>query len=61
MDCLNWSTKKKHLVLLTIAWGALCADFVGAIGTSACTLQAEEWGVTYNKANQPNSITVLFL
>ncbi|KAI1621291.1 major facilitator superfamily domain-containing protein [Exophiala viscosa] len=60
-DCLNWSTTKKHLILFTIAWDALCADFVGAIGSAPIIFQAAEWQMSFNKANQPNAITVLLL
>jgi hypothetical protein len=60
-DPLNWSSTKKHLLLFTIAWGALCADFVGAIGSAPMIYQSIEWNLSPNKTNQPNSITVLFL
>lgn len=60
-DPLNWSTTKKHQVLFTVAFGALTADFVGAIGSAPMIYQSIEWNMSPNKTNQPNSITVLFL
>ncbi|KAL5313143.1 hypothetical protein ACEPPN_018876 [Leptodophora sp. 'Broadleaf-Isolate-01'] len=60
-DCLNWSSTRKHLVLATVAWGALTADFVGAIGSAPLLLQSMEWGHSLDKTNQPNNIVVLLL
>ncbi|KAH9204534.1 major facilitator superfamily domain-containing protein [Leptodontidium sp. 2 PMI_412] len=60
-DCLNWSSTRKHLLLVTIAWGALCADFIGAIGSAPIMFQSIEWGLSLDKTNQPNSIVVLLL
>ncbi|KAF4470718.1 monophenol monooxygenase [Fusarium albosuccineum] len=59
-DPLNWSSYRKHLVLFTIAWAAMCADFTGASGSSVIFDQAGEWHISPNKANQPNAINVLF-
>lgn len=59
-DPLNWSQTKKHLLLFTIAWAALCADATSAIGSAVIFPQAEQWHVSVNKANQPNAMSVLF-
>jgi hypothetical protein len=59
-DPLNWSWAKKHLILFTVAWAALCADFTSASGAPTLFVQAEQWGITPNAANQPNAINVLF-
>ncbi|KAM5354619.1 hypothetical protein ACJ41O_001266 [Fusarium nematophilum] len=59
-DPLNWSWYRKHLVLFTIAWAAMCADFTSAAGSAIIFQQAEEWHISPTKANQPNAINVLF-
>lgn len=58
-DPLNWSWAKKHSILLTIAWGALCADFTSAMGPSVIFPQAAEWQISPDTANRPNSMNVL--
>jgi len=60
-DPLNWPSTKKHLLLFTIAFGTLCADFVGAIGSAPMIYHSIEWNMSPDKANQPNSLMVLFL
>ncbi|KAL2844361.1 major facilitator superfamily domain-containing protein [Aspergillus pseudoustus] len=59
-DPLNWPWLKKHLLLFTIAWAALCVDATSAIGTAVIFPQAEQWQVPINKANEPNAMSVLF-
>lgn len=48
-------------MLFTIAWGALCADFVGAISSAPIIYQAQEWHMSLWDVNQPTAIVVLFL
>ncbi|CAK7200191.1 hypothetical protein SEUCBS139899_002882 [Sporothrix eucalyptigena] len=60
-DPLNWSAAKKHTVLLTIAWGALVADFTSAAGSAPIFLQAGEWEKSVSQINQTNSINVLMM
>ncbi|KAH7016731.1 major facilitator superfamily domain-containing protein [Ilyonectria destructans] len=59
-DPLNWSWKRKHLLLLSVAWAALCTDFTAAAGTAIIFNQASEWNISPNRANDPNAILVLF-
>ncbi|KAJ6006996.1 major facilitator superfamily domain-containing protein [Penicillium canescens] len=59
-DPLNWSWAKKHCILITIAWGALCADFTSAMGPSVIFPQAIEWQISPDTANRANSMNVLF-
>ncbi|KAF5020983.1 hypothetical protein F66182_6995 [Fusarium sp. NRRL 66182] len=58
-DPLNWSWTRKHLVLFTIAWAALCADFTSAAGSSIIFDQAADWHISPGRANQPNAINIL--
>ncbi|KPM42937.1 hypothetical protein AK830_g3620 [Neonectria ditissima] len=60
-DPLNWPSWKKHAILLTIAWGAFCADFTSAAGSATIIVQAMEWHESVNKINETNSINVLMM
>lgn len=42
-DPLNWSWKKKHLVLLTVSFAALLSDWGIAWGTAVFVQQAKYW------------------
>ncbi|KAL6411958.1 hypothetical protein AUP68_04338 [Ilyonectria robusta] len=60
-DPLNWPSWKKHAILLTIAWGAFCADFTSAAGSAPILLQAMEWHESIANINHTNSINVLMM
>ncbi|KAF4999954.1 hypothetical protein FDECE_11356 [Fusarium decemcellulare] len=60
-DPLNWSSRKKHLILLTVAWAAFTADFTSASGSAPIILQAMEWHKSVGTINQTNSISVLMM
>ncbi|KAH7254422.1 hypothetical protein NW759_009586 [Fusarium solani] len=60
-DPLNWSSRKKHLILFTVAWAALTADFASASGSAPIILQAVEWHKSVGTINQTNSISVLMM
>ncbi|EEU34431.1 uncharacterized protein NECHADRAFT_97473 [Fusarium vanettenii 77-13-4] len=60
-DPLNWSSTRKHLILLVVAWAALTSDFTSAAGSAPVILQAEEWHRSPNSINQNNSINVLMM
>ncbi|KAF5972025.1 monophenol monooxygenase [Fusarium bulbicola] len=55
---LNWSSRKKHLILLVVAWAALTSDFTSAAGSAPVILQAAEWHKSPNSVNYNNSINV---
>ncbi|KAH7129144.1 major facilitator superfamily domain-containing protein [Dactylonectria macrodidyma] len=59
-DPLNWSWTRKHLVLFTVAWAALCTDFTAAAGTTIIFNQAAQWNKTPNRINDANAMCVLF-
>ncbi|KAH7346955.1 major facilitator superfamily domain-containing protein [Pyrenochaeta sp. MPI-SDFR-AT-0127] len=60
-DPVNWSWMKKHLLLFTVAWGALCADFTSAGGIPCIFLQGAEWHMDPNKVNYANNLNVLMM
>ncbi|KAF4975664.1 hypothetical protein FZEAL_7554 [Fusarium zealandicum] len=60
-DPVNWSSTKKHLILFTVAWAALTADFASASGSAPIILQAMEWHESVGSVNQTNSISVLMM
>ncbi|KAM0418491.1 hypothetical protein ACHAPD_004850 [Fusarium lateritium] len=60
-DPLNWSSRKKHLILLVVAWAALVSDFTSAAGSAPIILQAAEWHKSPNSVNHNNSINVLMM
>ncbi|KAF5026371.1 hypothetical protein F66182_1579 [Fusarium sp. NRRL 66182] len=60
-DPLNWSSRKKHLILLVVAWAALTSDFTSASGSAPVILQAAEWHMSPGSVNQNNSISVLMM
>ncbi|EWZ33018.1 hypothetical protein FOCG_12569 [Fusarium oxysporum f. sp. radicis-lycopersici 26381] len=60
-DPLNWSSRKKHLILLVVAWAALTSDFTSAAGSAPVILQAAEWHKSPNSVNHNNSINVLMM
>lgn len=60
-DPVNWSWTKKHLLLFTVAWGALCADFTSAGGIPCIFLQAADWHMDPNKVNYANNLNVLMM
>ena len=58
-DPLNWSPFKKHALLLLVAFGSFCGDFGACAGIPAILVQAKEWDISPNRANQPNNIAAL--
>ncbi|GAM89106.1 hypothetical protein ANO11243_071410 [Dothideomycetidae sp. 11243] len=60
-DPLNWSWSKKHLILFTVAWGSLCADFTSATGSATLIVQAVEWEISPNHVGQNNSLNILLM
>jgi hypothetical protein len=60
-DPLNWSSTKKHLILFTVAFGALTADFTSASGTATIFLQGAEWHMDPNTVNYAGNLNVLMM
>lgn len=58
---MNWSSFKKHMVLITVGLLAFNADFSGA-SVGACVLvQGKEWGMTPNHVNYAGNLNVVML
>ncbi|PNP73573.1 hypothetical protein FNYG_13092 [Fusarium nygamai] len=53
--------RKKHLILLVVAWAALTSDFTSATGSAPVILQAAAWHKSPNSVNHNNSINVLMM
>lgn len=60
-DPFNSSQTKKHLILLTVAWSAFCADFTSAGGSAPIILQSIEFQESVATVNETNSINVLMM
>lgn len=60
-DPLNWSTFKKHLILLIISLAAFLPDYGSATGAVTLIPQAEEWHMTPDEVNHSQSGNVFML
>ncbi|KAI9830059.1 MAG: hypothetical protein M1819_005889 [Sarea resinae] len=60
-DPLNWSSFKKHMILLCVSFGAFAGDFGLAAGIPTIVLQSKEWNISASKANLPNNLAVIML
>ncbi|GAA5908930.1 hypothetical protein JCM6882_004947 [Rhodosporidiobolus microsporus] len=60
-DPLNWSSLKKHTILLIVALAAFNGDFQSGAGIPLLAPQGEEWGLSPTKVNEAGNLNVLFL
>ncbi|KAI0129446.1 major facilitator superfamily domain-containing protein [Xylariales sp. AK1849] len=60
-DPLNWSSRKKHLILYTIALSAVLADYGSATGAVTLLPQAAEWNMTPDEVNHSQVGNVFML
>jgi hypothetical protein len=60
-DPLNWSWKRKHLMLAVISLTAFLGDFGSGAGIPLIVLQGEEWNMTPPKVNEAGNLNVLML
>ncbi|KAI1861671.1 uncharacterized protein JN550_010741 [Neoarthrinium moseri] len=60
-DPLNWSSRKKHLILYIVALTALLPDYGSATGAVTLIPQAEEWGMTPDEVNHSQVGNVFML
>ncbi len=60
-DPLNWSWKKKHMMLALVSLTAFLGDFGSAAGVATIVLQGEEWGLSPAKVNEAGNLNVLML
>ena len=49
------------MILFTVAFGALCADFTSASGTATIFLQGAEWEMSPNTVNYAGNLNVLMM
>lgn len=60
-DPLNWSWRKKHLMLAVISMTAFLGDFGSAAGIPLIVVQGKEWGLSPPKVNEAGNLNVLML
>lgn len=60
-DPLNWSWRKKHLMLLIISFSAFLGDYGSGAGIPLIVLQGQEWGLSPAKVNEAGNLNVLML
>ncbi|KFA60467.1 hypothetical protein S40285_09176 [Stachybotrys chlorohalonatus IBT 40285] len=60
-DPLNWSSFKKHMILITVSFGAAVGEFGMAAGIPAIVLHSQEWDLPIIEANYPNNIAVVMV
>ncbi|KAJ5673957.1 major facilitator superfamily domain-containing protein [Penicillium macrosclerotiorum] len=60
-DPLNWTSFKKHAILLCAAFSGFAADFMVSESVACIILQAEEWKISSDGANYPNNLALIML
>jgi hypothetical protein len=60
-DPLNWSWKRKHMMLAIVSITAFLGDFGSGAGIPLIVLQGEEWGLSPAKVNEAGNLNVLML
>ncbi|RFU25948.1 hypothetical protein B7463_g10390, partial [Scytalidium lignicola] len=58
-DPMNWTSFKKHYILLCVAFGAFAGDFGASVGFPPIVLQGTEWNMSPVKVNYANNLTVI--
>ena len=58
---MNWSSWKKHAILLTIGVAACIGDFGAAASAPLILAQGSEWHISPNHVNYANNLNVLFM
>ncbi|OAL52632.1 MFS general substrate transporter [Pyrenochaeta sp. DS3sAY3a] len=60
-DPLNWSWRKKHLMLAVVSTTAFLGDYGSGAGIPLIVLQGQEWGLSPAKVNEAGNLNVLML
>ncbi|KAK4167479.1 putative permease of the major facilitator superfamily [Cladorrhinum sp. PSN259] len=60
-DPLNWTWKKKHLILFVVSWVSFLPDYGSATGAVALIPQAVEWETTPDYVNHSQAGNVFML
>ena len=58
-DPLNWSSAKKHVILLCVAFGAFAGDFGSGAGIPAIAGQIKEWHLSPVHLTRANNISII--
>jgi len=60
-DPLNWSWRKKHMMLFIVSLTGFLGDFASAAGVPLIFPQGEEWHMSPLKVNESGNLNVLML
>lgn len=60
-DPLNWSWRRKHLMLAVVSVTAFLGDYGSGAGIPLIVLQGEEWELSPAKVNEAGNLNVLML
>ncbi|KAK8034658.1 hypothetical protein PG993_009653 [Apiospora rasikravindrae] len=60
-DPLNWSWRKKHIILFIVAFSALLPDYGSATGAVTLLPQSKEWNMTEDEVNHSQVGNVFML
>ncbi|CAI6331879.1 unnamed protein product [Periconia digitata] len=60
-DPLNWSWRRKHLMLAVVSSTAFLGDYGSGSGIPLIVLQGEEWGLSPAKVNESGNLNVVML
>ena len=60
-DPLNWSWRKKHMMLLLASFSAFLGDFGSGAGIPLIVLQGGEWHMSPAKVNEAGNLNVVML
>lgn len=60
-DPLNWSWRRKHLMLAVVSLTAFLGDFGSGAGIPLIVLQGKEWDMSPAKVNESGNLNVLML
>jgi hypothetical protein len=60
-DPLNWSWRRKHLMLAVVSVTAFLGDYGSGAGIPLIVIQGEEWGLSPAKVNEAGNLNVLML
>ena len=58
-DPLNWSSFKKHMILICVAFGAFAGDFGSGAGVGTIVVQGIEWNMSPVVVNYATNLNVI--
>ncbi|KAI9695510.1 MAG: hypothetical protein M1836_006427 [Candelina mexicana] len=60
-DPLNWSWRKKHVILLVVSLSSFLADYSGTAAVPCIVLQGKEWKMNPERVNFSTSLSVALM